>query len=187
MGGSGYSLFVQDMMQTSTGGALASIQHGGGFGGSGQMASSANGVAKVNACMGNATGTLKPHAWSVITYNAGLHDCDTQEWVSAADYAANLRAALRILEPAASAVYFVTSTPFDMPHTNAGITMACVLAGCSAPSAPHGADEADMRIVSLNPCTDAILAEVARKCRATSAACDHTASAVRSRRAVSVQ
>ena len=81
MGGSGYSLFVQDMMQTSTGGALASIQHGGGFGGSGQMASSANGVAKVNACMGNATGTLKPHAWSVITYNAGLHDCDTPERV----------------------------------------------------------------------------------------------------------
>ena len=41
------------------------------------------------------------------------------------------------------------------------LTIACVLAGCSAPSAPHGADEADMRIVSLNPCTDAILAEVA--------------------------
>ena len=81
MGSSGYSLFVQDMMQTSTGGALASIQHGGGFGGGGQMASSANGVAKVNACMGNATGTLKPHAWSVITYNAGLHDCDTPERV----------------------------------------------------------------------------------------------------------
>eukprot|EP01052_Picozoa_sp_SAG31_P036005 SAG31_NODE_4427_length_3241_cov_1.992680_3_plen_153_part_00 len=83
MGGSGYSLFVQDMMERYTGGALASIQHGGGFGGGGQMASSANGVAKMQGCMGNASGTLKPHAWSVITYNAGLHDCDTPERVHA--------------------------------------------------------------------------------------------------------
>ena len=91
------------------------------------LLSSKNAAASLVGLIGNTSGQLPPRAWSVITYNAGLHDCDTQEWVSAADYAANLRAALRILKPAASAVYFVTSTPFDMPHTNAGITMACVL------------------------------------------------------------
>ena len=38
MGGSGYSLFVQDMLQTYTNGTLAgSVQHGGGFGGGGQV------------------------------------------------------------------------------------------------------------------------------------------------------
>ena len=37
MGSSGYSLFVQDMLQTSTGGKLASVQHGGGFGRGGQV------------------------------------------------------------------------------------------------------------------------------------------------------
>ena len=46
-----------------TGAALASVQHGGGFGWhDGQMANSANGAAKVTACMGNASGTLKPKA-----------------------------------------------------------------------------------------------------------------------------
>jgi hypothetical protein len=60
------------MLETYTGGTLVgSLQHGGGFGGGGQMASSANGAEKVKECMGNATGTLKPKAWSVITYNAG--------------------------------------------------------------------------------------------------------------------
>ena len=39
MGGFGYSLFVQDMLQTYTNGTLAgSVQHGGGFGGGGQVA-----------------------------------------------------------------------------------------------------------------------------------------------------
>jgi hypothetical protein len=55
------------------------------------MASSANGAAKVRDCMGNSTGTLKPKAWSVITYNAGLHDCDTNEFVNPTAYAENLR------------------------------------------------------------------------------------------------
>ena len=71
MGGSGYSLFVRDVVETATTGTLGTVQHGGGFGGGGQMASSTNGAAKVAACMGNATGSLAPKAWSVITYNAG--------------------------------------------------------------------------------------------------------------------
>ena len=33
MGGSGYSLFVQDMLERATGGSLGAVQHGGGFGG----------------------------------------------------------------------------------------------------------------------------------------------------------
>ena len=111
MGGSGYSLFVQDMMETSTGGALASIQHGGGFGGGGQMASSANGVAKMSACMGNATGGLKPHAWSVITYNAGLHDCDTRERVLPDAYRSNLKGIFEVMKAGASKAVFVTTTP----------------------------------------------------------------------------
>lgn len=134
MGGSGYSLFVQDMLQTYTNGTLAgSVQHGGGFGGGGQMASSSNGAAKVASCMGNATGTLKPKAWSVITYNAGLHDCDTREFVPPDKYAANLKAIFETLKPAASTVLFVTTTPYDMPLTNgtppypAGINMSCVV------------------------------------------------------------
>ena len=49
-GENGYSLFVQDMLTRGSGGTLVgSLQHGGGFGGGGQMASSNNGVAKVSA------------------------------------------------------------------------------------------------------------------------------------------
>jgi len=40
------------------------------------------------------------------------------------------------------------------------LAMACGLAGCSALPEPR-ADDPQLRIVSLNPCTDAILAEVA--------------------------
>jgi len=94
------------------------------------MASSTNGAAKVKACMGNATGTLKAKAWSVITYNAGLHDCDTPERVLPDAYAANLRAVFETLKPAASATVFVMTTPYDMPlpvpHP-AGIDMSCVV------------------------------------------------------------
>ena len=53
-----------------------SVQHGGGFGRGGQMASSDNGAAKVRDCIENYTGAFAK-AWSVITYNAGL-DCDTR-------------------------------------------------------------------------------------------------------------
>jgi hypothetical protein len=132
MGGSGYSLFVQDMMQTATGGALASIQHGGGFGGGGQMASSANGVAKMSACMGNATGALKPHAWSVVTYNAGLHDCDTTERVLPDAYRANLKGIFQTMKAGAAKAVFVTTTPYDIEikgkvQLPAGINMSCVL------------------------------------------------------------
>ncbi|GAB5349369.1 ABC transporter substrate-binding protein [Alteriqipengyuania sp. 357] len=42
---------------------------------------------------------------------------------------------------------------------SAAIAIACVLAGCSTPPAPRDGDA--LRIVSLNPCTDAILAEIA--------------------------
>ena len=132
MGSSGYSLFVQDMMQTATGGAFASVQHGGGFGGGGQMASSANGAAKMQGCMGNATGTLKPHSWSVITYNAGLHDCDTTERVHADAYRANLKAIFGVMKQGAAKAVFVTTTPYDIEIAGkvqfpAGINMSCVL------------------------------------------------------------
>ena len=133
MGSSGYSLFDQDMLQTATGGALVgSLQHGGGFGRGGQMASSSNGAAKVAACMGNASGTLPPNAWSVVTYNAGLHDCDTTEFVDPAAYTANLRGVFETLKPAASAVLFVTTTPYDVvvggaEQHPAGINMSCVV------------------------------------------------------------
>jgi len=95
------------------------------------MASSANGTSKVRDCIGNHTGNLPSKAWSVITYNAGLHDCDTTQYVNASDYAANLKAVFETLKPAASAVVFVLTTPFDMypdyvNHT-AGIHMKCVL------------------------------------------------------------
>lgn len=83
-----------------------------------KMASSANGAEKVKDCMGNATGTLKPDAWSVITYNAGLHDCDTREFVNATNYRQNLHDVFETLKPAASAVFFVTTTPYDMPLVN---------------------------------------------------------------------
>ena len=128
MGSSGYSLFVQDILTNASGGALVgSLQHGGGFGGGGQMASSANGAAKVAACVGNHTGTLPPKAWSVVTYNAGLHDCDTHERVEPAAYSANLKAIFETLKPAASVVVFVTTTPYDMPTLPAGLNMSCVV------------------------------------------------------------
>lgn len=131
MGSTGYSLFVQDILQTASGGTLVgSLQHGGGFDGGGQMASSDNGAEKVRHCMGNATGTLKPQAWSVITYNAGLHDCDTTERVLPTKYAANLRAVFETLKPAASATVFVMTTPYPVPLHDphpAGINMSCVI------------------------------------------------------------
>jgi hypothetical protein len=135
MGGYGYSPFVKDMLQTHSAATLAgSVQHGGGFGGGGQMASSANGAEKVKECIGNKTGALKPKAWSVITYNAGLHDCDTTERVHATQYRANLQGVFATLMPAASAVAFVTTTPYDMPLDKnghpplpAGINMSCVM------------------------------------------------------------
>lgn len=121
MGAYGYSLFVQSMLQTKTGGTLVgSLQHGGGFGEAGQMASSENGTSKVKACMGNWTGTLRPKAWSVITYNAGLHDCDRSEAVNESQYRHNLRGIFETLKPAASTVYdSMTSTSFwaDFPRS----------------------------------------------------------------------
>jgi hypothetical protein len=102
------------------------------------MASSSNGAAKVADCMGNHTGSLKPKAWSVVTYNAGLHDCaHKRKYVSPVQYRANLKAILETIKPAAAATVFVTTTPYDMPLTNgidmswggrhAGIEMSCIL------------------------------------------------------------
>ena len=119
-GENGYSLFVQDMLTKGSGGALVgSLQHGGGF--SYNSANSKNGAATVAACIGNATGTLKPKAWSVVTYNAGLHDCDAGERVEPAAYAANLKAIFETLKPAASAVVFVTTTPWPQKPANGSI------------------------------------------------------------------
>ena len=73
MGSSGYSLFVQQMLQLGKDKLIGSVQHGGGFGRGGQMASSAGGAEKVKECMGNKTGTLKPKAWSVITCESAQH------------------------------------------------------------------------------------------------------------------
>lgn len=133
MGYFGYGLFVQDMLQTDSStntsrSLVGTVQHGGGFGSGGQMASSANGVAKVTACIGNSTGTLKPKTWSVITYNAGLHDCAPGQWVGPDAYAANLKGVFETLKPAAHAVAFVTTTPFDLPDPVASDpNMTCVL------------------------------------------------------------
>ena len=120
------------MLQLGKDRLVGTVQHGGSFGGGGQMASSAGGAAKVAGCMGNATGTLKPKAWSVITYNAGLHDCDASEFVNAMAYEANIRAVLEMLKPAAHAVVFVKTTPYDVSAAipdgkDAGIHMPCVL------------------------------------------------------------
>ena len=62
MGPTGYALFVQDLIETASNGSLGVVQHGGGFGWSGQMASSANGAAKVRDCMGNNSGSLEAKA-----------------------------------------------------------------------------------------------------------------------------
>ena len=83
---------------------------------------------------GNGTGTLAPKAWSVITYNAGLHDCDTHERVKAADYTANLKGIFETMKPAAHTAVFVTTTPYDMPLGKdgnpplpGGVNMSCVV------------------------------------------------------------
>jgi hypothetical protein len=64
--------------------------------------------------------------------NAGLHDCDTPEFVNATHYEANIRAIFETLKPAAHAVAFVTTTPYDISKAipdgkDAGIHMPCVL------------------------------------------------------------
>ena len=74
MGSFGYAQFVQHVIQTASNGTLAAVQHGGGYGGGGQMASTADGAQKASDCMGNHSGTLPPKAWAVVTYNSGLHD-----------------------------------------------------------------------------------------------------------------
>ena len=82
-GNIGYSLYVRDILQHVLPSGLAgdatslvgTLQHGGGFGADGQAAASQDGVTKVSFYDGNGTGSLKPKAWSVLTYNAGLHDC----------------------------------------------------------------------------------------------------------------
>jgi hypothetical protein len=136
MGPTGYALFVQDLIETASNGSLGVVQHGGGFGWGGQMASSANGAAKVRDCMGNNSGSLEAKAWSVITYNAGLHDCALTQWVSEADYASNLRAVFETLKPAAHAVIFVMTNPIAFPfpvkadYANTsldGITPQCIV------------------------------------------------------------
>jgi hypothetical protein len=91
MCGFGYGHFVNDMLVNQTGGRLAGYSSA-----CGQMASSAGSATKIAHCIGNASGTLKPKAFSVITYNAGLHDCDTNERVHADAYRVNLKAELEI-------------------------------------------------------------------------------------------
>ena len=65
--------------------------------------------------------------------NAGLHDCDTTERILPDAYRANLKAIFETIKPAASAVVYVTTTPYDMPLAHgqpplpAGINMSCVL------------------------------------------------------------
>ena len=136
MGPTGYALFVQDLIETASNGSLGVVQHGGGFGWGGQMASSANGAAKARDCMGNNSGSLPAKAWSVVTYNAGLHDCALTQWVSEAHYASNLRAVFETLKPAAHAVIFVMTNPIAFPFpVNAdyantsldGITPQCIV------------------------------------------------------------
>lgn len=122
MCGYGYGHFVNDMLVQQTGGRLAGYSSA-----CGQMASSKDGAAKMTKCIGNTSGTLKPQSFSVITYNAGLHDCDTSERVLPDAYRANVRAVLETLKPAAARVAFVTTTPYDMVSLPAGINMSCVL------------------------------------------------------------
>eukprot|EP01052_Picozoa_sp_SAG31_P033755 SAG31_NODE_3857_length_3815_cov_2.961518_3_plen_607_part_00 len=131
-GPSGYALFVRDLLQTDywtnrSHDLVGTVQHGGGMGDRGQMASSANGVNKCTGCIGNTSGTLPAKAWSVVTYNAGLHDCDKEshEYISPAEYSANLRGIFTTLIPAAHAVIFVTTTPLPGASDH-GIAMDCI-------------------------------------------------------------
>ena len=59
--------------------------------------------------------------------HACLQDCDTTERVLPDAYRANIKAVLETLKPAAAAVAFTTTTPYDMPTSPAGIDMSCVL------------------------------------------------------------
>jgi hypothetical protein len=54
----------------------------------------------------------------VCCHSSGLHDCDSSEYVAPDQYAANLKSIFETLKPAASAVVFVTTTPYDMPLTH---------------------------------------------------------------------
>lgn len=51
-GGSGYSLNVLNVIQNATNGSLSTVQHGGGFGGGGQAASSAGWAQKLPCYLG---------------------------------------------------------------------------------------------------------------------------------------
>ena len=80
------------------------------------QASTANSVEKMTKCIGNSSGTLKPNTFSVITYNAGLHDCDTAERIHPAEYRLNLKAGLAVLKQATAELAFTTTTPFRHQH-----------------------------------------------------------------------
>ncbi len=126
MCGFGYGHFVNDMLVMQTRGRLAGYSSA-----CGQMASTKDSAKKMANCIGNSTGTLKGRPFSVITYNAGLHDCDTAERIHADAYRVNLKAGLQVLKGAAHAIAMTTTTPFDInvqkPDADAGINMSCVL------------------------------------------------------------
>jgi hypothetical protein len=55
--------------------------------------------------LGNTSGKLPPQAWSVITYNSGLHDCvDMGMLTNASFYESELRQVFELLKPAAHTV-----------------------------------------------------------------------------------
>jgi hypothetical protein len=138
-GNSGYSLYVRDILQRVLPSGLAgdsaslvgTLMHGGGFGSDGQAAASQQGAAKVGCYDGNGTGSLAAQAWSVLTYNAGLHDCGrgSSQWVDSTAYERNLRRVFGAMKRAATAAIFVATTPFDLRlpiNYTAGITPQCV-------------------------------------------------------------
>eukprot|EP01050_Picozoa_sp_SAG11_P003628 SAG11_NODE_210_length_12303_cov_10.235824_7_plen_392_part_00 len=145
----GYGSFVKNLLQTqslpfnaslqSPGTLVGSVQHGEGM--QYNFDSSKGAAQKVACSIGNATGqngnaSLPPNAWSVVTYNAGLHDCTRGEWVEPKQYAANLKAAFQTAAPAAATLIFVTTTPFGYNFTpktgtlvarNGSPNISCVL------------------------------------------------------------
>lgn len=104
MGLTGYGLFVKDVL----GNGLATVQHAGGWGAKGQAGDSNFGVYCVNDYLGG-------YKWDVVTYNAGIWDCNMKKNAPGV-YEANLRTIFTQLKAAAKAVVFVTTTPWDVTH-----------------------------------------------------------------------
>jgi hypothetical protein len=104
-GYTGYHLNTVDILQQSFAGTGPRPLVASADAGTLPILSLMNAATSWKGLLGNTSGKLPPQAWSVITYNSGLHDCvDMGMLTNASFYESELRQVLELLKPAAHTV-----------------------------------------------------------------------------------